>query len=115
MKIVIAIDSFKGSLSSRMSGLAAADGIKKVFPHAEIVIRPVADGGEGTVEALTEGLSGKMQTVSVTNPVGEKLYKDFKIRNSAYPVLVGNAGFSIYKLTIPANYVIISVLVTPCA
>ncbi|MBP3368750.1 MAG: glycerate kinase, partial [Clostridia bacterium] len=49
MKIVIAIDSFKGSLSSVQAGEAARDGIKKVYPDADVTVRPIADGGEGTV------------------------------------------------------------------
>ncbi len=97
MKIVIAIDSFKGSLSSRMSGLAAADGIKKVFPEAEIVVRPVADGGEGTVDALIEGLGGERQTVSVTNPVGEKIDAEYGIidNNTAIIEMSAAAGITL--------------------
>ena len=52
MKAVIAIDSLKGSLSSIEAGQAIAEGIKKADAKAEVVIRPLADGGEGTVEAL---------------------------------------------------------------
>ena len=58
MKTVIAIDSFKGSMTSMEAGNAAAAGVKAVFPDAEIVVRPLADGGEGTVEALTTGMGG---------------------------------------------------------
>lgn len=47
MNVVIAIDSFKGSLSSLEAGESAANGIKKVYPDATTVIRPLADGGEG--------------------------------------------------------------------
>lgn len=50
MNVVIAIDSFKGSLTSMEAGKSAADGIKRVFPNAEIAVCPLADGGEGTVE-----------------------------------------------------------------
>ena len=59
MKVVIAIDSFKGSLSSLQAGTAAATGIYRVDPKVETVVRPLADGGEGTVQALTEGLGGR--------------------------------------------------------
>ena len=68
MNVVIAIDSFKGSLSSLEAGESAANGIKKVYPDATTVIRPLADGGEGTVDALVAGCGGKMTTVSVTGP-----------------------------------------------
>lgn len=53
MKVVIAIDSFKGSMTSLEAGESASAGIKRVYPNADIVVRPLADGGEGTVEALT--------------------------------------------------------------
>ena len=71
MKIVFAIDSFKGSLSSIEAGKAAAEGAQRVFPDAECVVRPLADGGEGTVEALTAGLGGELRTVRVTGPAGK--------------------------------------------
>lgn len=51
MKVVIAIDSFKGSISSPDAGAAIREGIQRVFPDAEVFVRPLADGGEGTVEA----------------------------------------------------------------
>ena len=51
MKIVTVIDSFKGSLSSMEAGRAAAEGIHRVDPQAEVLVRPLADGGEGTVQA----------------------------------------------------------------
>ena len=71
MKIVFAIDSFKGSLTSMEAGNAAAEGAKRVFPEAECVVRPLADGGEGTVEALAAGLGGKRRRVAVTGPAGK--------------------------------------------
>ena len=70
MKIVFAIDSFKGSLSSLEAGNAAAEGARRAFPDAACVVRPLADGGEGTVEALAAGLGGKLRTVTVTGPAG---------------------------------------------
>ena len=73
MKVVIAIDSFKGSLSSLQAGTAAATGIYRVDPKVETVVRPLADGGEGTVQALTEGLGGRLVSVSVTGPAGNQV------------------------------------------
>ena len=52
MKVLIALDSFKGSLSSEMAGNAAKEGVLRVFPDAEISVLSIADGGEGTVRAL---------------------------------------------------------------
>ncbi|MBR1823001.1 MAG: glycerate kinase [Ruminococcus sp.] len=79
MKAVIAIDSFKGSLSSTDAGKAAAEGIFRVFPDAETVIMPVADGGEGTVEALVTGLNGQFREAKVTDPLGRKIIARYGI------------------------------------
>ena len=73
MKIVVAIDSFKESLTSLEAGNAARRGILAVYPQADVVVRPLADGGEGTVEALTMGLGGITETVSVTGPLGKSV------------------------------------------
>lgn len=70
MRAVIAMDSFKGSLSSMEAGRAAAEGLKRAYKEADTVIRPLADGGEGTVEALVSGMNGIMQCVKVTGPLG---------------------------------------------
>lgn len=70
MNVVIAIDSLKGSLSSLDAGKAIEKGIRKVYPDAQTVIRPLADGGEGTVEALSLGMGGHLETISVTGPAG---------------------------------------------
>ena len=71
MKVAIAIDSFKGSLSSIAAGNAAAEGVRRVFPDAECAVRPLADGGEGTVDALVAGLGGELKRVTVTGPAGK--------------------------------------------
>ena len=65
MKVVVAIDSLKGSLSSLEAGDAIKKGILKAIPDADICVRPLADGGEGTVEALTLGMNGKLEKVMV--------------------------------------------------
>lgn len=73
MKVIVAIDSLKGSLSSLEAGKAVEDGIKKAIPTAEVMIKPVADGGEGTVSALTSGLNGRLEKAEVTGPLGQKV------------------------------------------
>lgn len=103
MKVVVAIDSFKGSLSSMEVGEAAKKGILKVVPEAEVIVRPLADGGEGTVEALVLGMGGKLETVNVIGPLGEKvncmygiieLKKDQNIQNVADDNLGKNESWS---------------------
>lgn len=73
MNITIAIDSFKGSMSSLEAGNAAKKGILSVFPKAHIWVRPLADGGEGTVDALVSGLNGTYRTVEVMGPLGNQI------------------------------------------
>lgn len=73
MKVVIAIDSLKGSLSSMEAGYAICEGIKRAHSDAEVIVRPLADGGEGTVDALVAGMNGKEQTVIVADPLGRPI------------------------------------------
>lgn len=73
MKIVIASDSFKGSLSSIEVAQAATRGIKAVYPDCEVVAVNVADGGEGTVEAVVEALGGEIVRCRVSDPLGRPI------------------------------------------
>lgn len=70
MNVMVLIDSFKGSMSSMEAGNAAKEGIKKAHPDADVTVRPLADGGEGTTDALIEGLGGNKIELSVTGPMG---------------------------------------------
>src|SRR5574344_2183351 len=88
MKAVIAIDSFKGSLTSSQAGNAAAQGIKRVYPDAEICIRPLADGGEGTVEALVSGMNGEFHTVTVSDPLGRPVNATYGIIASTHTAVI---------------------------
>lgn len=69
MKVVIAIDSLKGSLTSMEAGRAIKEGILNVLPETEVIVKPLADGGEGTTEALVEGLGGEMVYADVHGPL----------------------------------------------
>lgn len=71
MKIVIAPQTFKGSISALDAAAAMRDGVLRVFPDAETVLVPVADGGDGTLETLVEGSGGEVRTATVTGPLGE--------------------------------------------
>ncbi|EGT3747524.1 TPA: glycerate kinase [Clostridioides difficile] len=73
MKILISIDSLKGSLSSIEAGNAIKKGILKVKEDAQVKILPLADGGEGTVDALVQGMNGKKETIEVTGPIAKKV------------------------------------------
>ena len=79
MKVVVAIDSLKGSLSSLEAGQAIKEGVQVVYPEADVVVRPLADGGEGTVEALAIGMGGELVHVSVTGPLGDAVTAEYGI------------------------------------
>ena len=72
-KIVVAIDSFKGSLSTFEAGKVIEEAAKEVYENAEVTISPIADGGEGTVEAIVSATNGEFVRTVVTNPLGEKI------------------------------------------
>lgn len=80
MKVLIAIDSFKGSISSVEGSKAIELGVRDVFPYAEIVALPLADGGEGTVEALLHAVGGTLVETNVSGPLSLK-------RNAQYGIL----------------------------
>lgn len=83
-KIVVAMDSFKGSLTSLEAGNAVRDGILERYPDFDVQIFPVADGGEGTVEALTFGKEHvQARTISVTGPVGTEVQAWYTIYGQA--------------------------------
>ena len=71
MKIVIAPDSYKGSIYASDAARAMEDGVRRVLPDAEVVLVPVADGGDGTLETLVETSGGRIITSDVTGPLGE--------------------------------------------
>lgn len=73
MKIVIAPDSFKESLSALEVAKAIESGFREIFPNAEYVKLPVADGGEGTVEAMVAATGGRVVAATVTGPLGEPI------------------------------------------
>jgi glycerate 2-kinase len=79
MKILIAPDSFKGSASSITAAEAIGKGVHLVFPDAELIEIPVADGGEGTVEALTDSLKGQIVRKKVKGPLGDIVDAEYGI------------------------------------
>lgn len=79
MKATVAIDSFKGSLTTFQSGAAVADAICAVYPDAKVKICPLADGGEGTVSAIVSALNGEICKVEVCGPLGEKVVAEYGV------------------------------------
>lgn len=87
MTIVVAIDSLKGSLSSIDAGKAIAQGIRRVS-DAQVIIKPLADGGEGTVEALVMGMEGTYQSILVTGPLGQKVEARYGLLASSQTAII---------------------------
>lgn len=79
MKFVLAPDSFKESMTAKQASLAMEKGIRKVFPDADCVLIPMADGGEGTVESLVEGMNGEIVKKEVTGPLGKRVKAEYGI------------------------------------
>ena len=73
MKIVIAPQGFKGSLDATRVAQAIEEGVKRALPQAVTVLKPMADGGEGTVRALISASGGKIVSTRVTGPLGDKV------------------------------------------
>lgn len=71
MRLVLAPDSFKGSLSAPEAAGAMARGLRSVLPEAELLLVPIADGGEGTVEALVAATEGRLVEADVRGPLGD--------------------------------------------
>ncbi len=92
MKVVVAIDSLKGSLSSLEAGNAIKQGIQNVDATSEVVVRPLADGGEGTVEALTLGMGGRIEQVEVTGPLGRRVNCKYGILGDEKTAIVEMSG-----------------------
>lgn len=98
MKVVIAIDSLKGSLSSMEAGMAIKDGILAAKPDAEVVVKPLADGGEGTTDALIEGMNGERIDLTVTGPMHtpvDAYYGYLKDTNTAVMEMASAAGITL--------------------
>jgi glycerate 2-kinase len=100
MKFVLAPDSFKESMSAKHAALAMQEGILKVFPQAECIIVPMADGGEGTVESLVDVTEGQLIYKSVTGPLGEHVESQFGLsgdRKTAYIEMASASGIHLVK------------------
>ncbi|MBI2165510.1 MAG: glycerate kinase [Chloroflexi bacterium] len=79
MKVVVAPQAFKGTLSAREAAKAMAEGVGAVWPEAEVVLAPVADGGDGTLEALVESSGGRYLVTPVTGPLGRLVRAEWGI------------------------------------
>ncbi|QWA10054.1 glycerate kinase [Sodalis ligni] len=100
MKIVIAPDSYKESLSALEVATQIEKGFREVFPDAHYVKLPVADGGEGTVEAMVAATGGEIVKVRVTGPLGEKVDGFFGLsgdKKSAFIEMAAASGLELVR------------------
>lgn len=110
-KILIAIDSFKGSMSSLEAGYAAQEGIRRAEKAMknqtemplEIVVKPIADGGEGTTDALIAGLGGELIQAEVMGPLGTKVQANYGIVNGGKLAVLEMAEAAGITLVDPKN------------
>ncbi|MFN3988271.1 MAG: glycerate kinase [Rhodocyclaceae bacterium] len=103
MKIVIAPDSYKESLSALEVAEAVARGFRAVFPDAIYRLLPVADGGEGTVEAMVAATGGHRRAVQVTGPLGETVEAGYGVTGDGATAIVEMAAASGLGLVPPAR------------
>lgn len=99
MKITVAANSFKGSLSAREASEAAAEGLRAVFPDAEVTVTPIGDGGEGTAEAVTAAGGGTMVSVATVDPLGRPIIASYGILpdHTAVIDLAAASGLTLLK------------------
>lgn len=102
MKIVIAPDSYKESLSASEVAQAIEKGFREIFPDAQYVSVPVADGGEGTVEAMIAATKGTQLTAQVTGPLGEPVDANWGISGDGKTAFIEMAAASGLALVPPA-------------
>ena len=103
MKIVIAPDSFKDSLSAEKVADAIAAGLAEVLPHAHLVKCPMADGGEGTVEAIVAAGNGQLRRNQVQGPLGEPLEAHWGWLPDSHTAIIEMAEASGLQLVAPAQ------------
>ncbi|HUU85747.1 MAG TPA: glycerate kinase [Phycisphaerae bacterium] len=104
MRIVVATDSFKGTLTSRQAGDAIAAGIHRVHPDDQVIVVPVADGGDGTADALLAALGGRSITSTVPGPLMTPVNAAFAILPDANRAVIEMAAASGLTLLAPKNY-----------
>ncbi|HEU5229307.1 MAG TPA: glycerate kinase [Ktedonobacteraceae bacterium] len=103
MRIVIAPQSLKGSLTAAEAGRAIANGVRAVYPNADITLVPVADGGEGTVQALVDATGGKIVRQVVTGPLGQPVEAFFGLMGDGRTAAIEMAACAGLPLVPPAQ------------
>ena len=89
MNIIIAPDSFKGSLTSTNAATVMKDAVLSVFPNCHVELKPMADGGEGTLESLLTSLNGEKVTVRCMGPLGDYIQSSYGIVKGKTAIIEG--------------------------
>ena len=101
MRILIAMDSFKGSLGSMEAGCAVKEAALKIYPDARVTVRPMADGGEGTTQTLAAGMPSRKVTVTVAGPRMDPVEAEYCIlteTNTAVIEMAAASGLTLLPL-----------------
>lgn len=101
MKIIVASDKFKGCLTSQEVGNAIADGIHSVLRDCETVVIPIADGGDGTMKALTDANKGKTIKAEVHNPINKKITAEYGVINDNTAVIDVASASGLHLIEMP--------------
>jgi glycerate kinase len=88
MRIVIAPNAFKGSLSAQDAASAIAEGVRAAAPDAELVMLPIADGGDGTVDAMVAATNGELRTLRVRGPLGDPVDAPYGLIDSGATAVI---------------------------
>ena len=92
MKVIVAIDSFKGCLTSKEANEAAAEGIRRAYPDAEMVEVPVSDGGEGYMEAFHAAIGGRLEEVTVRDPLMRPIVAKYLLHSDLAVIEIAQAS-----------------------
>ena len=114
MKIIIAIDSFKGSLSSIEAGQAAIDSIQGLLPDCQTELAPIADGGEGMLSVMMNTIKGHIQSLEAHNPRMEKIITNYGISFDGQTAFIEMANISNSFFILFCNYLRKSLILKRC-
>ena len=92
MKVVVAIDSFKGCLTSKEANQAAAEGVRSICPKAEVVQMPVSDGGEGFLEAFYAAIGGELMELTVRDPLMRPVTAKYLLKDELAVIEIAQAS-----------------------
>ena len=99
-RVVVAVDSFKGSLTSQEAGEAVKRGILRACPDAKVTVLPLADGGEGTIDSIALFVGGTTKTIPVSDPLGRQIKASYVYvpdSRTAYIEMAKAAGLTLLK------------------